>query len=136
MMKSIIELVKSTGDIVEDLNNREMYINSNNWISDNHTFFYIPSISDNTNIHYDGNEIYGLSISFIKDDYVYIHMFEVNSSLRNKGYGRLMMEEIITDTINKGIHKIKLYSLLDTIGFYEKMGFKNIKSGSMEFKHR
>jgi len=131
-MKSIIELVKSTGDIVEDLNNREDLINSNKWISDDHTLFYIPSTSNNTNIHYNDAGIFGLSISFIKDDYVYIHMFESNPSLRNKGFGRLMMEEIITDTINKGIHKIKLYSLLNTIGFYEKMGFKNIKTGSME----
>jgi len=131
-MKSIIELVKSTGDIVKDLNNREIYINSKNWISDNHTLFYIPSTSDNTDIHYNDNGIYALSISFKIDDHILLYMFEVNSALRRKGYGIIAMKEIIEDTINKGIHKIRLCALPDIMGFYKKLGFKKIGNNVME----
>ena len=125
MMKSILEFVPSTGDIVKDLDKRCFFVDFNGWIMDESPLFYIHSISDNTNIHYDDNGIYAMSIFFQVDDHVEIWMLEVNVNKRHKGFGKKAMSEIAEKTLSLGIHEIRLKSLdNESDGFYTSIGMK------------
>ena len=127
-MKSILEFVPSTGDIVKDLDKRCFFVDFNGWVTDKSPLFYPHSISDNTNIHSDDNGIYAMSIFFQVDEHVEIWMLEVNVDKRHKGFGKKSMSEIAKKTLYLGIHEIRLKSLdEESDKFYNSIG--------MEFQH-
>lgn len=67
-----------------------------------------------------------------------IYAFHINSDLRRKGYGTLLMEEIINLCKEKRIKRIALGVEENNVGaidLYEKAGFQLCKDGHLKYMY-
>ena len=68
----------------------------------------------------DDGEVSGAASFYVKDDLMHISSL---GSDKGKGFGRLLLNSIETEARSRGLSTIRLDSVDEAKGFYEKMGF-------------
>lgn len=60
----------------------------------------------------------------------HLNVVETVKKYRGKGIGRSVIEAAIDHAQKRGIKKIELDSTDDAVGFYKKLGFKEVENGN------
>lgn len=71
-------------------------------------------------------EIQGQVVGIIQFDAPEIKSVYLSPSQMGKGFGGLLVEEMITQLTKKGVDKVKLFCTTYVLEFYEKLGFINM----------
>ena len=76
-----------------------------------------------------GNEIAGCGYGAIENGYVGVFDIVVKENLRGKGYGRQIVETILSEAAKRGVKKSYLQVMINNpvaLGLYKKLGYREI----------
>jgi predicted GNAT family N-acyltransferase len=122
-----MEIVYNVDNYIDDL----MKLYKNEWWTKNRSKEEVIKMLQNTTLVFgivENDEL--VAFSRVLSDKVYkacIFDVIVKEDFRNKGYAKILMNEILNHKELKNVKTFELYCKDEMIGFYEKFGFKKVE---------
>ncbi|MEO1928629.1 MAG: GNAT family N-acetyltransferase [Nautiliaceae bacterium] len=122
-----MEIVYNADNYIDDL----MNLYKNEWWTKNRSKEEVIKMLQNTTLVFgivENDEL--VAFSRVLSDRVYkAFIFDVivKEDFRNKGYAKILMNEILNHKELKNVKTFELYCKDEMIGFYEKSGFKKVE---------
>ena len=122
-----MEIVYNADNYIDDL----MNLYKNEWQTKNRSKEEVIKMLQNTTLVFgivENDEL--VAFSRVLSDKVYkacIFDVIVKEDFRNKGYAKILMNEILNHKELKNVKTFELYCKDEMIGFYEKFGFKKVE---------
>lgn len=91
---------------------------------------YVKLEFDREGIHlglYEDKKLISVVSMFLENNELQFRKFATLTEEQGKGYGTILLNEVIQYAENKGFNKVWCNSRVEKIGFYEKFGF--VKTG-------
>src|SRR5437867_12462513 len=84
---------------------------------------YVPATKD---VYIDGQLVgeYRVGEMLMDPETAYIYWVGIEYEYRKRGYGRLVVEQILADLRAQGYKHVRIISMPESVGFWERMGFE------------